>query len=195
MGSHFKGTASFGRTVFRHGATFEGTTFDRDARFVMADFGGLAVFTDALFAQDLDLTWADLSNQLRMSGVKVRGLADFSHAVFFGGDVWTRAVFLRTASFAHTLWGHPVVFDEVRFEGHTVFDQTVFGASVVFKHAVFADMATFAGADFADYGAFEDVTFDVPAALPLAWRPLLPESGTATFRLAGAEGGTPRPGP
>lgn len=195
-GSHFKGAASFGRTVFRSGGAFDGSTFDRDARFGMVDFGGVAAFTDTLFVQDLDMTWADLSNRARMSGIRVRGAADFAYTAFLGGDMWARAAFLGSASFAHTMWGgHPVLFDEVRFEGRTSFDRAIFSASAVFKGTVFGDTVTFARVDFSDYGAFEDVTFDDPAALPDTWRPLVPPSGAATFRLGGPRGGALRTGP
>lgn len=187
--SHFRGTASFGRTVFRRGGAFDGSTFDREARFTMVDFGGNADFADALFVQDLAMTWALLSHRTLMSGMRVRGTADFAYTVFHGPAVWDRAAFLRSASFTNTLWGRPVMFDEVRFEGRASFDHATFGAPAVFQGTVFADRATFAEVDFADYGEFTDTTFTDPAGLPGAWLPLLPSSGAATFRLGGAGGG------
>lgn len=187
---HFKESASFGRADFRRGATFDSAVFDGEARFVRADFDGNATFTDAEFARGLDLTMAELWAGARMSGMRVRGAAEFAHAVFRGRSKLRRTVFQGPVSFASTVWGADLRFEEVRFQGPVTFDRATFAALTAFFDTVFADRATFAGADFAGSGDFVNVTFADPAALPEAWRPLLPPTGSATFRLGGRDGGS-----
>ncbi|MFD9308033.1 SAV_2336 N-terminal domain-related protein, partial [Streptomyces sp. NPDC060048] len=186
--ARFSGPASFGRTVFRRGVAFDGGTFDRAARFGRADFGGSAGFTDALFVQGLDMTWAELWDEALMSGMRVRGPADLSHTVFHGANEWTGTAFLGRASFAHTLWGRSAAFRGVRFEGAASFDRATFAGAARFAQVVFAQRATFERADFADRADFVETSFADPSSLPAAWRVPPARSGAVTFGL------TPRPG-
>ncbi|MGW6704840.1 SAV_2336 N-terminal domain-related protein [Streptomyces sp. NPDC054956] len=181
--SRFRAQVSFGRTVFRRGAAFEGSTFDREARFGRADFGDVAIFRDALFARGLDMAWAELWKEALMSGMRVRGTADFADAVFHGGSEWVRTAFLGPALFKRTVWRRPAVFEGVRFEGPSFFDRATFADSARFANVVFAERATFDRTDFAGRAHFVEASFADLSALPPEWPVPRNETGALSFSL------------
>lgn len=133
-------------TVAVRYAFFTKATFDGEARFWQAEFGGVN-FEGAVFNAEADL-----------SALRVRGSADFAKAEFAGRVNFDRASILGVATFGGASFGHSAIFAGAYLDTST-FTDARFGGYASFDDASFDVDPRWDGVRFAEPPSFANTTF------------------------------------
>jgi hypothetical protein len=178
-GVEFSNSLMMARCMFRSGARFADTTFDREVRFEDTTFNGVAEFNNVTFSENAlfdgarfsgnaDFETATFRGDARFHSAEFSSNADFSDTHFCRAARFNSAVFLGNAGFDRTTFNEDAQFDGSSFHGSTAFNVVDFKFKARFNRVNFHNIVAYGRATFNRDAEFNRSTFEGDAWFHLA---------------------------